>query len=173
MKIGTAYYPDYFPASDWPADLDRMKAAGIECVRILEFAWSWYQPEPDRWSWDGLDTFLDHAALVSDQDGYEEEAAPVTLMTIHASKGLEFPLVFVIGCEENILPHFRALDSDDDLEEERRLCYVAITRAQRYLYLTEVRERRMYGNFVMSESSRFIQEIPESLINDTQLRPAA
>ena len=61
MKIGTAYYPDYFPASDWSADLDRMKAAGIECVRILEFGWCWYQPEPDRWSWDGLDEFLDLA----------------------------------------------------------------------------------------------------------------
>jgi len=59
MKIGTAYYPDYFPPSDWPGDLDRMEAAGIECVRILEFAWSWYQPEPDRWSWEGLDDFLD------------------------------------------------------------------------------------------------------------------
>ena len=59
MKIGTAYYPDYFPPSDWPGDLDRMKAAGIECVRILEFAWSWYQPEPDRWCWGGLDDFLE------------------------------------------------------------------------------------------------------------------
>ena len=61
MKLGTAYYPDYFPASDWARDLDRMKAAGIETVRILEFAWSWYQPEPDRWDWDGLDRFLDLA----------------------------------------------------------------------------------------------------------------
>ena len=61
MKLGTAYYPDYFPASDWARDLDRMKAAGIETVRILEFAWSWYQPEPDRWHWEGLDRFLDLA----------------------------------------------------------------------------------------------------------------
>jgi beta-galactosidase len=59
MKFGTAYYPDYFPASDWTADLDRMKAAGIKVIRILEFGWSWYQPEPDRWEWDGLDRFLD------------------------------------------------------------------------------------------------------------------
>ncbi len=62
MKFGTAYYPDYFPAADWSIDLDRMKSAGITCVRILEFAWSWYQPEPDRWEWEGLDRFLDLAA---------------------------------------------------------------------------------------------------------------
>jgi hypothetical protein len=62
MKFGTAYYPDYFPASDWSTDLDRMKAAGISVIRILEFGWSWYQPEPDRWEWDGLDRFLDLAA---------------------------------------------------------------------------------------------------------------
>ena len=61
MKLGTAYYPDYFPATDWATDLDRMKAAGIGCVRILEFGWTWYQPEPDRWTWDGLDRFLDLA----------------------------------------------------------------------------------------------------------------
>jgi beta-galactosidase len=61
MKFGTAYYPDYFPATDWPVDLDRMKAAGITTIRILEFGWSWYQPEPDRWEWDGLDRFLDLA----------------------------------------------------------------------------------------------------------------
>jgi beta-galactosidase len=61
MKLGTAYYPDYFPSTEWSRDLDRMKAAGIGRVRILEFAWSWYQPEPDKWSWDGLDRFLDLA----------------------------------------------------------------------------------------------------------------
>jgi hypothetical protein len=61
MKLGTAYYPDYFPSADWASDLDRMKAAGIEYVRIIEFAWSWYQPEPERWTWDGLDRFLDFA----------------------------------------------------------------------------------------------------------------
>ena len=61
MKLGTAYYPDYFPAADWSRDLDRMKAAGIHCVRILEFGWCWYQPEPEKWSWEDLDRFLDLA----------------------------------------------------------------------------------------------------------------
>src|SRR5215475_1498144 len=73
-----------------------------------------------------LRDFLDHAALVSDTDAYKAEA-PVTLMTMHAAKGLEFPLVFIVGLEEGLFPHSRASESDDDLEEERRLCYVAIT----------------------------------------------
>jgi len=121
-----------------------------------------------------LDDFLDHAALVSDQDELEGETSPVTLMTIHASKGLEFPLVFVVGLEENLLPHSRSLGAEEEIEEERRLCYVALTRAQKYLYLTEVKERRLYGGCNLSETSRFIKEIPKDLVDANQrLRPAA
>jgi DNA helicase-2/ATP-dependent DNA helicase PcrA len=112
-----------------------------------------------------LRDFLDHAALVSDTDEYKAEAR-VTLMTMHAAKGLEFPLVFIAGLEEGLFPHSRANDSQDDLEEERRLCYVAITRAEKYLYLTHAMKRRVYGAEMPSEPSRFLMEFPIELIED-------
>ncbi|MGE0132634.1 MAG: ATP-dependent helicase [Blastocatellales bacterium] len=109
--------------------------------------------------------FLDHAALVSDTDAYKEEAQ-VTLMTMHAAKGLEFPLVFIAGLEEGLFPHSRANESQNDLEEERRLCYVAITRAEKYLYLSHAMQRRVYGEQAPSEPSRFLMEFPIELIED-------
>jgi len=112
-----------------------------------------------------LRDFLDHAALVSDTDEYKAEAQ-VTLMTIHAAKGLEFPLVFIAGLEEGLFPHSRANESQNDLEEERRLCYVAITRAEKYLYLTHAMKRRVYGEDAPSEPSRFLMEFPVELIED-------
>ena len=92
-----------------------------------------------------LDQFLDHAALVSDADAYDE-AAQITLMTLHAAKGLEFPLVFLGGLEEGLFPHSRTFLQPDDVEEERRLCYVGMTRAMDTLILTRARYRRRYGN---------------------------
>jgi ATP-dependent DNA helicase UvrD/PcrA len=112
-----------------------------------------------------LRDFLDHAALVSDTDEYKAEAQ-VTLMTMHAAKGLEFPLVFIAGLEEGLFPHSRANESQDDLEEERRLCYVAITRAEKYLYLSHAMKRRVYGAEMPSEPSRFLMEFPLELIED-------
>jgi DNA helicase-2/ATP-dependent DNA helicase PcrA len=112
-----------------------------------------------------LRDFLDHAALVSDTDEYKSEAQ-VTLMTIHAAKGLEFPLVFIAGLEEGLFPHSRANESQNDLEEERRLCYVAITRAEKYLYLSHGMKRRVYGDEMPSEPSRFLMEFPIELIED-------
>ena len=112
-----------------------------------------------------LRDFLDHAALVSDADAYKPEAQ-VTLMTMHAAKGLEFPLVFISGLEEGLFPHSRANESQNDLEEERRLCYVAITRAEKYLYLTHAMKRRVYGDEAPSEPSRFLMEFPIELIED-------
>jgi len=112
-----------------------------------------------------LRDFLDHAALVSDTDEYKAEAQ-VTLMTMHAAKGLEFPLVFIAGLEEGLFPHSRANESQNDLEEERRLCYVAITRAEKYLYLTHSMKRRVYGAETPSEPSRFLMEFPLELIED-------
>jgi len=112
-----------------------------------------------------LRDFLDHAALVSDTDQYKTEAQ-VTLMTMHAAKGLEFPLVFIAGLEEGLFPHSRANESQNDLEEERRLCYVAITRAEKYLYLTHAMRRRVYGEEAPSEPSRFLMEFPLELIED-------
>ncbi|HMY70970.1 MAG TPA: 3'-5' exonuclease, partial [Blastocatellia bacterium] len=118
-----------------------------------------------------LRDFLDHAALVSDTDQYKAEAE-VTLMTMHAAKGLEFPLVFIAGLEENLFPHQRAAENPAELEEERRLCYVAITRAEKYLYLTHAMKRRVYGEELPSEPSRFLNEFPYELIEDVSQGPS-
>ncbi len=118
-----------------------------------------------------LADFLDHAALVSDADGYSSEAR-VTLMTLHAAKGLEFPLVFLAGMEEGLFPHSRTLTDPTGLEEERRLCYVGMTRAMDTLLLTRARYRRRYGNDMPEASiaSRFLEEVPSRLVED--LSPA-
>ncbi|MGH9841033.1 MAG: ATP-dependent helicase [Blastocatellia bacterium] len=118
-----------------------------------------------------LRDFLDHAALVSDTDQYKAEAQ-VTLMTMHAAKGLEFPLVFIVGLEEGLFPHSRVRESEADLEEERRLCYVAITRAEKYLYLTHAAKRRVYGAEAITEPSRFLREFPRDLIEDLSKGPS-
>jgi len=114
-----------------------------------------------------LDEFLDHAALVSDTDKYDASAR-VTLMTLHAAKGLEFPLVFLAGMEEGLFPHSRTLTSPVELEEERRLCYVGMTRAMDALLLTRARYRRRYGNDMPEPSvaSRFLEEVPAHLMDD-------
>ena len=114
-----------------------------------------------------LDEFLDHAALISDADAYDP-AARVTLMTLHAAKGLEFPLVVLAGMEEGLFPHSRTLNSPVELEEERRLCYVGMTRAMDTLILTRARFRRRYGNDMPEASvpSRFLEEVPAHLLED-------
>jgi DNA helicase-2/ATP-dependent DNA helicase PcrA len=122
---------------------------------------------------EGLSEFLDHAALVSDADQVDEQAQ-VSLLTAHNAKGLEFPVVFVAGLEENLFPHIRSVDSESALEEERRLCYVAMTRAQKQLILTWARYRRRFGGGQSEEcmASRFLREIPAELI-ETLGRPRA
>src|SRR5215218_985761 len=117
---------------------------------------------------EGLREFIDHSALVSDQDDYKRDA-PVTLMTAHSAKGLEFPLVFVVGLEEGLFPHSRAASDRAELEEERRLAYVAITRAERYLYVTHAMKRRVYGEELASEPSQFLNEMPIELLEDFSL----
>jgi DNA helicase-2/ATP-dependent DNA helicase PcrA len=114
-----------------------------------------------------LAEFLDHAALASDTDQFDPEAR-VTLMTLHAAKGLEFPLVFLAGLEEGLFPHSRTLNSPDELEEERRLCYVGMTRAMNSLILTRAHYRRRYGNEApeMSIPSRFLEEVPTQLVEN-------
>jgi DNA helicase-2/ATP-dependent DNA helicase PcrA len=114
---------------------------------------------------EGLRDFIDHAALVSDTDQYKRDA-PVTLMTMHSAKGLEFPLVFIVGLEDGLFPHSRAATDPAEMEEERRLCYVAITRAERFLYLTHAMKRRVYGEEMASEPSQFLNEMPLDLIED-------
>jgi DNA helicase-2/ATP-dependent DNA helicase PcrA len=110
-----------------------------------------------------LEGFLAQVSLVADIDAYKEGDA-VTLMTLHTAKGLEFPVVFLVGMEEGIFPHNQSLLDVAELEEERRLCYVGMTRAQQKLYLSCARERTLYGNLVANEQSRFLQEVPEELL---------
>jgi DNA helicase-2/ATP-dependent DNA helicase PcrA len=117
---------------------------------------------------EGLREFIDHSALVSDQDEYKRDAH-VTLMTAHSAKGLEFPIVFVVGLEEGLFPHSRSASDRADLEEERRLAYVAMTRAERYLYVTHAMKRRVYGEELASEPSTFLNEMPSELLEDLSL----
>jgi DNA helicase-2/ATP-dependent DNA helicase PcrA len=114
-----------------------------------------------------LRDFLDHAALVSDQDAYDERS-PISLMTLHTAKGLEFPVVFIMGLEEGLFPHSRSSMEPAQLEEERRLFYVGMTRAEHKLYLTSARFRRFFGNMdqQVSEPSRFLTEVPQELVDD-------
>ncbi len=114
-----------------------------------------------------LDQFLDHAALISDADAYDERAQ-ITLMTLHAAKGLEFPLVFLCGLEEGLFPHSRTFLQQDDIEEERRLCYVGMTRAMDTLVLTRAVYRRRYGTDLPEASvpSRFLEEVPPQLLEE-------
>ena len=110
-----------------------------------------------------LDAFLDTLALSSESDGYNPRADRVALMTIHASKGLEFPVVFMVGCEEDIMPYRRG-DEEPDIEEERRLFYVGMTRAQEKLVLTHAGRRLLFGQMVEKPISRFVNEIEQALL---------
>jgi DNA helicase-2/ATP-dependent DNA helicase PcrA len=114
---------------------------------------------------EGLRDFIDHSALVSDADQYKPDAV-VTLMTVHSAKGLEFPLVFIAGLEDGLFPHSRSATDPAELEEERRLCYVAMTRAERFLYVTHAMKRRVYGEELASEPSQFLNEMPLDLMED-------
>ncbi|HUV96732.1 MAG TPA: 3'-5' exonuclease [Acidobacteriaceae bacterium] len=121
-----------------------------------------------------LAEFLDHAALSSDTDQFDPNSR-VTLMTLHAAKGLEFPLVFLAGLEEGLFPHSRTLNNPEELEEERRLCYVGMTRAMNTLVLSRAHYRRRYGNDAPEASipSRFLEEVPQQLIENLSGRSPA
>jgi len=122
-----------------------------------------------------VEEFLQQVALFSEQDALQDEQGIVTLMTLHNAKGLEFPVVFVIGCEDGVFPHMRAIEAGD-LEEERRLCYVGMTRARRELYLTYARTRALFGSREWNLPSRFIEEVPVELTDrdvDEPTGPAA
>lgn len=113
---------------------------------------------------------MEEVALVSDIDSYDENADAVVMMTIHSAKGLEFPYVFLPGMEEGIFPGMQAAADPADMEEERRLAYVAITRARERLYISYARERMLYGRTQYNRPSRFIEEIPESVSDIEQQR---
>jgi DNA helicase-2/ATP-dependent DNA helicase PcrA len=113
----------------------------------------------------GIHDFLDWLTLSSDVDRFNEKADQVTLMTLHCAKGLEFPIVFIVGMEENLFPHIKSLGNGKLIEEERRLCYVGITRAKEKIYITSTSKRRFFGVEQRSIPSRFITEIPKNLLH--------
>ena len=120
-----------------------------------------------------LSGFLESVSLVSDLDSYDDSNDACVLMTIHSAKGLEFPTVFLIGMEETLFPSLRSMEKDEDLEEERRLCYVAITRARNLLYMTDAQTRTQYGKTTHQVKSRFLKEIPEQYLEDRSPKKTA
>ncbi|HHY83570.1 MAG TPA: UvrD-helicase domain-containing protein [Clostridiales bacterium] len=147
---------------------DSIEAEG-RVENIMEFvsaAREFENNNPDA----GLTEFLENIALVSDIDRMDEDnpevKSSVSLMTLHIAKGLEFPVVFLVGMEEGLFPHSRSRESEEELEEERRLCYVGITRAKNKLYLTHTNQRTLYGTPNLNMPSRFLREIPEELTQD-------
>ncbi|RCJ28492.1 ATP-dependent DNA helicase PcrA [Nostoc minutum NIES-26] len=133
----------------------------VQNVQELYNAALQFQEENEEVS---LRDFLSSAALSSDLDNLKEGQTAVSLMTLHASKGLEFPVVFLVGLEQGLFPGYRSLGDPASLEEERRLCYVGITRAQERLYLSHARERRLYGSREPALRSQFLDELPEELL---------
>jgi DNA helicase-2/ATP-dependent DNA helicase PcrA len=119
-----------------------------------------------------LTGLLERLALITDMDTADGEEAGVTLMTLHNAKGLEYPVVFMVGLEEGVFPHLRSLGDSDQMEEERRLCYVGITRARERLYLVNAWSRSLWGNLNYNPPSRFLKEIPEELIHQVGERTA-
>ena len=115
--------------------------------------------------------FLDEVALYTDLDSYSADADCAVMMTMHSAKGLEFPVVFVVGMEEGLFPGTRSIGEPDEMEEERRLCYVALTRARETLYLTCARQRMIFGRTTMNKPSRFTDEIPEEDMERTGATP--
>jgi DNA helicase-2/ATP-dependent DNA helicase PcrA len=117
---------------------------------------------------DGLTRLLQDVALVSDVDDLEEQVDAPTLLTLHMAKGLEFPVVFIVGMEEGLLPHSRSVEDPEQLEEERRLCYVGITRAEERLYLLHTFRRSLWGDSDVRIPSRFLSDVPSELIEGRQ-----
>ena len=115
-----------------------------------------------------LAEFLESITLSSDIDGMEDKEDSVTLMTLHSAKGLEFPVVFLVGMEEGLFPSYRSIGEQRELEEERRLCYVGITRAKEYLFLTCAKQRTIFGSTSLNKISRFLEEIPKELLEGVE-----
>lgn len=149
-------YIEYLSASSDPESQSRIDNIN-ELVRAAEE----FQKKSEE---GGFREFLDRVSIISDVDEYEEGGGRVSMMTLHSAKGLEFSVVFIAGMEEGLLPHDQALESEDELEEERRLFYVGMTRAKDILYLTRARFRFMTGSERLRIASRFLSEIPEHLI---------
>jgi DNA helicase-2/ATP-dependent DNA helicase PcrA len=125
---------------------------------VLDFVRNSEEEDP------GLNDFLAHVSLIADVDTMADEQDKVVLMTMHSAKGLEFPIVFLAGMEEGVFPSYRSIGEENEMEEERRLCYVGITRAREKLFLTFAKSRTLFGNTTYNRQSRFIDEIPEELL---------
>ena len=144
---------------------DNSKESEMRFENLLEFIGVAMEFEKENAD-NSLADFLDSIALVSDVDKLDESAESVTLMTMHSAKGLEFDVVFLVGMEEGLFPSKRSIEEDESVEEERRLCYVGITRAKEILYITNAKKRTLYGHTEYAIPSRFIDEIPEDLYTE-------
>lgn len=137
----------------------------LENVRELKSSILTYMENTDTPSLNG---FLEEIALYTDIEQYDKDADAVVMMTMHSAKGLEFPNVFIVGCEEGLFPGLRSIGDNEEMEEERRLCYVAITRAKYHLTITSARQRMLYGHTTVNRPSRFLSEIPDELLLNRQ-----
>ena len=140
---------------------DPENRARLENVRELKSSILTYMENTDEPTLSG---FLEEIALYTDIEQYDKDADAVVMMTMHAAKGLEFPNVYIVGCEEGLFPGMRSIGDREEMEEERRLCYVAITRAKQHLTITSARQRMLYGHTTVNRPSRFLKEIPEELL---------
>jgi DNA helicase-2/ATP-dependent DNA helicase PcrA len=137
----------------------------VENVRELQSAAEEYELRQGQEAEPTLAGFLESIALITDADQVEAGSQSVTLMTLHTAKGLEYPVVFIVGLEENVFPHVRSIGEPRELEEERRLAYVGITRARERLYLTNAWSRTLFGATSYNLPSRFLREVPEELVS--------
>ncbi len=146
----------------WENDMDPHSKERVENIKELVSAIAEYEENnPGK----TIEDFLNQASLISEIDRWDKDANAVTLMTMHSAKGLEFKVVFIIGVDEDIFPHKNCIQEENGIEEERRLCYVGITRAKKKLYLLSALCRRQYGTKKISTVSRFIKEIPREILN--------
>ncbi len=141
----------------------------LENVRELKSSIVTYCENTDEPTLGG---FLEEIALYTDIEQYDKDADAVVMMTMHSAKGLEFPNVYIVGCEEGLFPGMRSIGDPKEIEEERRLCYVAITRAKKHLTITGARQRMLYGHTTTNRPSRFLQEIPDELLLHKGSKPA-
>jgi DNA helicase-2/ATP-dependent DNA helicase PcrA len=156
MVISKTGYKNYIKSL--PDDEDRWD--NIQELRSVAKQYSDFEPE------EALSAFLEGVTLVSDVDGLDDVVDAVTLITLHQAKGLEYPVVFIVGMEDGILPHIRSFDDPGQMEEERRLCYVGITRAKKKVYLVRAFRRNLMGNSTVNSPSRFLKDIPANLIKN-------
>lgn len=159
--LDRTHYLELLEASTDPQDQARVENIG----ELLSVAKDFVDSNPEG----TVEEFLEQVALVNDVDNFEENESKVTLMTLHAAKGLEFPIVFLGGLEEGMFPHSRTLMNEEEIEEERRLAYVGITRAEKELFISNATTRTVFGKTSGHLPSRFIEEIPSELVDD--LRP--